>query len=190
VSRTGTTRKEPDEVHSLDFYYESIKNKPELSAAIYQVLASRRISYDTLMWQVPILSFTAQAFLMTIALNTASSAFDRLVPSFLGVIVSILSLQLMAKHRDLEMLDSFLLHQFETINSWPPLHSKPFDREKLLAENYKKMRDDRAWYVKWSVKPKSYSVWMIGLSMFLIAWLIIIIITLVDLSGHFTVRFF
>lgn len=38
-------------------------------ASGYAALAERRLQWDSLLWQVPVLSLTAQAFLFTIALS-------------------------------------------------------------------------------------------------------------------------
>jgi hypothetical protein len=43
----------------------------------YQVIGSRRQQFDNLLWQVPILSLTGQAFLFTIALTAGNSEFAR-----------------------------------------------------------------------------------------------------------------
>lgn len=43
------------------------------TVAMYQVVTGRRQAIDTMMWQVPSLSLTAQAFLLTISLGSDSS---------------------------------------------------------------------------------------------------------------------
>ena len=47
------------------------KLDPNVLASIYQSLTARRAGYEMLLWQVPALSLTAQAFLFTIARHIA-----------------------------------------------------------------------------------------------------------------------
>lgn len=54
-------------------------NEEEKILVQYQIISNRRISQDELMWQVPALSFTAQAFLFTIALGSGISMKSRLI---------------------------------------------------------------------------------------------------------------
>ena len=48
--------------------------------ATYGALATRRLQWDNLLWQVPILGLTAQAFLFTIALDPGSTRFAVSLP--------------------------------------------------------------------------------------------------------------
>ena len=86
---------------------------PNVLASIYQSLAARRLGYDTLMWQVPALSLTAQAFLFTIALSAGNRTEARLTAATLSFIVAVISLQLMSKHRFHEELDARLAEKLE-----------------------------------------------------------------------------
>ena len=61
----------------------------EVRLSIHQTLASRRASYDTMMWQAPMLSLTAQAFLFTIALGPGSSRVARVLASLLSFISAV-----------------------------------------------------------------------------------------------------
>lgn len=79
----------------------------------YAALSARRYGYDAMLWQTPALAVTAQAFLLTIALGKDSSPTARLISSALSLILSLMSVQLMAKHRQNESLDSFMLERFE-----------------------------------------------------------------------------
>ena len=81
--------------------------------AQYQNMANRRQTYDTLMWQTPVLSLTAQAFLFNIALDLTKGNFAQIGASALAIIVSFASIQLMAKHRCHEVKTSEWLHDFE-----------------------------------------------------------------------------
>ena len=69
----------------------------------YQVLADRRLAQDTLLWQTPVSALTAQAFLFSSALSPSCSRVARLVAMVLALVTSLLSMQLMAKHRYLSL---------------------------------------------------------------------------------------
>lgn len=100
----------------------------EFPDLIYQVLASRRIGYDTLMWQTPLLGLTAQAFLFSVALSPTSSLAARLISGALALVTSILSMQLMSKHRHHEMIDSRFLQKIEKEFHIQTIHAKPAER--------------------------------------------------------------
>jgi hypothetical protein len=81
--------------------------------AVYEVIAFRRMQYEAMMWQVPALSLTAQAFLLTIALGPDSKPMSRVVTGLLSAVVALVSVQLMLKHRRHELIDSKWLEKFE-----------------------------------------------------------------------------
>lgn len=78
----------------------------------YQVLAQKRCTYDTMLWQTPVISLAGQAFLFTIALGEAD-ALSRLPASVLIILVSWASVELMARHRQHEVFCSRLLAKHE-----------------------------------------------------------------------------
>jgi hypothetical protein len=55
-----------------------------LSAEVYTALAARRLQWDGLLWQVPSLSMTAQAFLMTITLAPGEARASRIIAPVLS----------------------------------------------------------------------------------------------------------
>jgi hypothetical protein len=72
---------------------------PEAQAALLAVYAGQFGSYTTLLWQVPALSLTAQAFLFTIALAKDADPGARAVTGMLSVVTSLMSIYLMVSHR-------------------------------------------------------------------------------------------
>jgi hypothetical protein len=141
--------------------------------AVYQVVASRRLGYDTSMWQAPVLSFTAQAFLFTIALGTSSSG-ARLIAASLGLVIALISLQLMSKHRYHEKIDAKLLERLE----------KKMKIDRRVGYSPHGLREHQADFEKvkpwWFQRPSSYLVWMVGLALFALASMSSIIITLTN----------
>jgi len=72
---------------------------PDAQAALLAVYAGQFGSYTTLLWQVPALSLTAQAFLFTIALAKDVDPGARAVTGMLSVVTSLMSIYLMVSHR-------------------------------------------------------------------------------------------
>ena len=72
---------------------------PDARAALLAVYAGQFGSYTTLLWQVPALSLTAQAFLFTIALAKDVDPEARVVTGILSVVASLMSIYLMFSHR-------------------------------------------------------------------------------------------
>lgn len=146
---------------------------PTVIIPVYQVIASRRLGYDTSMWQAPVLSFTAQSFLFTIALGVSNNV-ARLIAALLALVIALISMQLMSKHRHHEIIDSKLLESLEKemelnkfVGCFPHDHPRHRARHVGVAP-------------QWFVRLSSYQVWMSGLALFAIASISVIIITLTN----------
>jgi hypothetical protein len=139
---------------------------------VYKVLSNRRNLRDDLLWRAPVLGLTAQAFLLTIALNSASSVFAKIFSSFLAIITSFMSMQLMAKHRYFEKLDNLHIEQLEEINGITKYHGNHENLKNFLTQDRKKKLNTKnnklAKIFDRFIKLSSYHVWMFGLSMFAI----------------------
>jgi hypothetical protein len=85
----------------------------EEKLAVYTAVTARRVSFDSMVWQVPILSFTAQAFLLSIALNPDSSEFARIASASVSVVVSLICVFLMGRHRQADVADAHALERME-----------------------------------------------------------------------------
>ncbi len=72
---------------------------PDTLTSLLGVYATQFGSYTTLLWQVPALGLTAQAFLMTIALGYRSSTTARLIASLLSSFIACASFALMHHQR-------------------------------------------------------------------------------------------
>lgn len=160
---------------------------PALLGSVYQALSARRLGYDTMMWQVPALSFTAQAFLLTIALGGGLGA-NRLVSAALALVIALISMQLMAKHRFNEEIDSRLLEGLERSAHigqafGVPPHAPPNQRMRVVnskADPYGGMPPVRRhWYVTMS----SYRLWLRGLGLFAMTSCAIITVNIIYLAG-------
>jgi disulfide bond formation protein DsbB len=126
---------------------------PEL---VYQAVAQRRLQHDILMWPVPALGLTAQAFLLTIALGSGSSRVARILAALLAAISTGLSMQLMARHRWHEATERAWLEAFERRHGLDPVHRVQYE----LAPEVGVRPANRiaAWC--------SYRTWQLGLAVF------------------------
>ncbi|MGJ5832818.1 hypothetical protein [Streptomyces ossamyceticus] len=135
-------------------------SEPQTSAdaVVYQVVAARRMQWDALLWQVPALSLTAQAFLFTIALGSDSSRYARVIASALAIVMSVLSLHLMARHRQAEVTDAHWLADYEQRHFGNPVHGPVWAQRRNQTPAPRLLTRYRA-----------FPVWMTGLSVFGIA---------------------
>lgn len=137
----------------------STPEKPTLiSSEQYPLVVSRRQAFDALIWQTPVLSLTAQAFLFSISLTAGSSEGARIISAALALFTALAAIQLMVKHRYHEQRDSRYLQAFEKANNMLEIHG----RGNL---------EDQPWYVRWS----SYEVWVFTLSLFAAAAIIVLL---------------
>lgn len=144
--------------------------------AIYQSVVARRLQWDNLLWQVPILSLTAQAFLFTIALGADTSRVSRTVAAVLSIVVTVLCVTLMARHRQAELADAHWLEEFE--KSYPPelrIHGTPFVQRRE-AVRIKLL--DKLVVPLWP----GYRTWTWGLIIFGLGSVVVVIMTWMDPS--------
>lgn len=123
---------------------------------IYQAVAQRRLQHDLLMWQVPALGLTAQAFLLTIVLGPGSSRLARILAALLAALSSGLSMQLMARHRWHEATERAWLEAFERGYGLDPVHRGQYQ----LASDVGVRPANR--FAGW----RSYRTWQVGLAIF------------------------
>jgi hypothetical protein len=123
---------------------------------LYEIVAFRRMQYDAMMWQVPALSLTAQAFLLTIALGSDSRTAARVISGCLSAVIALISVQLMSKHRRHEEVDSRWLEKFEQDHGLELVHARPVERAVSV-----KMKAP-----SWLEAQPSFNVWRLGLTVF------------------------
>jgi hypothetical protein len=138
----------------------------------YQTVAARRLQWDNLLWQVAILSLTAQAFLFSIALGPDSSPFARISASVLAIAVTFLCVTLMARHRQAEVVDAHWLRKFEEEHQLPRVHGEP----------WRKARANTPPTVGWLRRAvpllPGYATWVLGLTLFGLIGVVIVFLTL------------
>jgi hypothetical protein len=149
----------------------------------YAVVAQRRLGYDHMAWQTPALSFTAQAFLFSIALRPDASSVARFLAAGLALFVAVLSVQLLRKHHHLEYLDSLLLERIERelgFQNVPGLmHTPHVDSARRRAALDDGKHDVKAGvFARWDAPL----CWTYGLFTFAAGALGVIVLTIVDAS--------
>jgi hypothetical protein len=93
--------------------------------ALHAALVTKRSNADQLLWQAPVISLTAQAFLLTIAFDTDKTAFYRQTSGLVATAIGLISWQLFLRHAALEKEASMKLEDFENKYFKMTVHSRP-----------------------------------------------------------------
>lgn len=143
---------------------------------VYSAIAARRTAFDTMMWQVPALGLAAQAFLLTIAFGSSSSNAARYISGALAMIVALVAIQTMLKHRSNELTDNLILERLEKLEgieiglgSSP--HAAPRERGRAVGNELIDGTFE---------KHKSVHLWVISLCGFALAGGLAIVLTVCD----------
>ena len=122
---------------------------------MYQVVAARRQNFDSMVWQVPVLSLTAQAFLLVIALGSGSGHLARIAAGLLSAVTALMSVQLVQRQRLHELADAKWLESFEQDRGWEQIHQPSKDRVAAAGVRPRGL-----------AKRPSYQLWIAGLVLF------------------------
>lgn len=123
-------------------------NKSPHDFVMYEIVANRRNQWDLLLWQVPALTFTAQAFLLTIALNPGTDPWARICSTFISIVVTFLCLNLMARHRQAEVTDAEWLERYERQKYGYTVHGKSWAEQRRKTRHggcLNRFRGYRTW---------------------------------------------
>lgn len=156
---------------------EKTRIPDDLRGPVYTVVAARRTAFDTLMWQVPALGLTAQAFLLTIAYGSSSSDASRCISGGLAIAVALVAIQTMRKHQANEVTDSKLLEEIEEAFGVEVAGGRPHARPAVRGAAVENLM-----FRQWLVQRKSARLWLASLSMFALAAGVAIVITIFDSS--------
>lgn len=148
----------------------SPQGNPPSRDVIYEALAARRTQFDNLLWQAPVLSLTAQAFLMTTALGSDVSRYARTVSCLLSILVSFLSVQILTRHRQAEITDAHWLRDLEMgADEGYHVHGPGWQaRRNQTSPNVGKF--------ELFARLPGYYTWAVGLSLFGVASFVTLII--------------
>lgn len=160
---------------------DSYRPRPELKGKdplLYQTVAARRLQFDNLAWQVPVISLTGQAFLFTIALSGDNSTLARAIASGLACVAALLSMALISRHRSAEITDADWLRAYETAN----FHAT-FTGEVWQDERNRVARAQRNPVARAFSQVPGYTAWMWGFGGFALAALATLVLALADSNG-------
>ncbi|HEX6353787.1 hypothetical protein [Actinophytocola sp.] len=134
----------------------------------YQIVAARRQTFDTLMWQVPALSLTAQSFLLSIAYGEQSSRLAAAVAGALSAVVAVMSIQLLLRHRQNELTDSITLNLIERAHGWQEMFAPGEQRASAAGLHRRRL-----------IRLRSFRIWTGGLGIFGLAGTLAFVVALV-----------
>ena len=150
----------PNEDKAADVHSNTLEyfNHPaQMDDTQYHLLNNRRDYFNNLVWQTPVISLTAQAFLFTIILSAQTSVLNRIIASVLACIVALASLHLFGKHRFMEAQHAKILHTYEN-----------------ACKSFAANREFKP--TNWALRLPSYWVWRGVLWVFVIAAILSIIL--------------
>jgi hypothetical protein len=142
------------------------------------------MGYDSMMWQSPALSMTAQAFLFTLTLSSGVPRLPRILAACLSITLAILAIQLMSRHRQQELTDSVMLEKLEeqlglAIDGCRP-HAPADVREAKFAPPRGKAADRYFFRARWLTGHSSYRLWISGQALFAVAAAIAILVSVLS----------
>jgi hypothetical protein len=148
-------------------------------SAQYAVISSRRLQWDTLFWQTPMLALTGEAFLFSIALGSSTSKTGRIVASVLALVIALACLQALAGQRVSELTDAEWLENYERVHELDVVHGTAWrDSRKLIIDEGRQSRNpiDKAVAILRSVR--TLTVWFLTLGIVAVAALAVLLITI------------
>lgn len=131
----------------------------------YERCYQRWASMNAQVWQVPALAMTAQAFLFTVMLSSQTGWLPRLLCAFLAVLVSVLCIHAILKHRHHQSLDYGRMIELEDKWKVSNFSYSGWDSKKWRSDVQNLMPKGR----KLQVYPwigSSVIFWVIGFIMF------------------------
>lgn len=158
--------------------------KHQASIVLYEALTARVGHRDALLWQSPALALTAQAFLLVIGLGHDSAPVARFIAALLGVAVTIMSVQLMLKHRMYMTNDQVMMVALEQDMGFTtsaidhPLQLAHLDKDQSGLELRKRAKE------KWGLTIiPSVDLWLVGLGLFGVINVLLMIFAFHDALG-------
>jgi hypothetical protein len=152
----------------------------------YEMLTSRFLAHDELLWQTPVLALTAQSFLMTISLSRDVDDWAGATAAALGSVLILMSMHLLGRHRFLALIEKHKLRQLEEILHIEPLSTHSWAWKYEPSPALGKAFGHKDYGLK---SPKyhrvfsvpSYRIWQVGLSLFAIANAAICVVRLIPM---------
>jgi hypothetical protein len=182
------SKKKDEKIFSLSEFYNFKELTPDKLKEIYPVIASRRLQWDNLAWQVPMISITGESFLFTIILSSSTSKDARIIGSLLAIIISYASISTLGRHRISEVHDANILREIEAKLFGISFHGPDFSKSRgnffrhldkqAREKSNKKKLDLWDFVVRASNRGRSYPVWLFVFLCFFVAALVCLILAI------------
>lgn len=137
----------------------------------YQVISSRNQLQNNLLWQTPMFLLVTQTFLYSVVLSSQATYWIRIILSTLAVLINLLVLQQMMKHRFLEVQDSKYLECIEIILGLPAVHTSLNKRIDELKRINKAITFKQPTFVE---NIRTFYLWIIMLFLFLVTSILLL----------------
>jgi hypothetical protein len=143
---------------------------------VYAAVAARRLQWDLLVWQVPVLCLTAQAFLYSIELGSSTSPVARIIAALASLVMTFLCVTLMARHRQAELFDAHWLGKVEETALGPDgvAHGRAFAR----ARNQEPV--EGGWTERVVPMLGGYKTWIAGLLLLGLGSVAVLVLSIVN----------
>lgn len=144
------------------------------------MIAARRLQWDTLFWQTPMLALTGEAFLFSIALASSTSKTGRIVASTMAFVIALVCLQALAGQRVSELTDAHWLADYERKHGLDEFHGiswRDQRKKEIAAERRSANVVDKAVSVLRYVR--TLTVWFLTLSVIAMAALVVFLIAVI-----------
>ena len=135
---------------------------------LFATLEERRRAFEQVMWQVPSLSITAQAFLFSAAFSAGAPQYAQIIVLLSGLAAVLAAMHLLAKHRYLESLHGQVQALCQRQLGWPPLFREQLHSllQNASATEAGAARWNRTWLRRLVVDVPAFNVWMYTLGAF------------------------
>ena len=186
--------KSDDSKFSIHDAYTLEKISKENLRELYPIISARRLQWDNLLWQVPLISITGESFLLTIILSGATSPGARILSSVLGMILAYASITTLSRHRISEVHDANVVEAIERKLFGMAFHGANFSKNrksllnKMTATN--KVEGKSGFWdalLRITNRGRAYPIWMFVFISFFIVSAVCIILTIAD-PGFFASR--
>jgi hypothetical protein len=112
----------------------SLNKDAENVRVVYAALVAKRTNYDLMLWQAPMISLTAQAFLLQIALGDGRIVGHKIISGLAATLIGLASWHLFVRHSLMERETSEKLEMIEEKYQFSEkAHCPPAKRCSLIA---------------------------------------------------------
>ncbi|HLY51025.1 MAG TPA: hypothetical protein VKR21_17675 [Solirubrobacteraceae bacterium] len=144
------------------------------------LVEGRRRIFENFLWQVPAVSFTGQAFILTIVLRRTTSPLGRLVAASFGLCAAIAVLQAFVRHRWTEEAHSEWLNSREQGTGVPlttVLLDEAFPPTAQTTSHWSKEPE----WVQWLGAQSAFVLWRRVLALFVLADAFLVFLAVLEL---------